>query len=114
MRWLDGITDSMDVSLSAQTVGWRLLSLSLFLHENLLSLCFVLFPRPTGFSLDPLGEGAQVLVFLSPLSLSLAQLNYTPSMSAAFIRVASKVLGAVGHLPPPPTNSSLLHPHFIP
>ena len=26
----------------------------------------------------------------------------------------SKVLGAVAHLPPPTTNRSLLHPHFIP
>ena len=56
----------------------------------------------------------QVLVFLSPLSLSLAGLNYAPSMSAAFINVRSKALGAAAHLPLLPTNRSLLHPHFIP
>ena len=50
---------------------------------------------------------------LSPLPLShYAKLH--PQHVPAFINVASKVLGAIAHLPPPPANHSLLHPHFIP
>ena len=49
----------------------------------------------------------------SPLPLShYAKLH--PQHVPAFINVASKVLGALAHLPPPPTNRSLQHPHFIP
>ena len=48
---------------SPQTAGWRLLTLSLS-HDNLLTLtlCFVLFSRPTGLNLGPHSEGALLLL----------------------------------------------------
>ena len=50
---------------------------------------------------------------LSSLPLS-CSVKLHPQHVPTFINIVSKVLGAVAHLPPPTTNRSLLHPHFIP